>query len=132
MEIRNYRKMCEKLCTPECTLIEINSIKEKFRIEIKSERLFEKIDTLQYLIKVLERRDIINIENPDGLKIIAEFLNRNISLNERQNIRCNFNTQFEDIEFQQPNVPNNQGKYDYLILSTYDHLTKMVNWFSGS
>lgn len=104
--------MCEKLCTPECTRNELNTIKAVFRQEISSERLMEKIDNLQLLIKVLERRDVINFENVKPLELIAKSLKRLISLHDRYN----FDYQFQRVAVtgEEPELPNGPGKYNFL------------------
>lgn len=109
----DYRKICEKLCTPECTRNEFNSIKGKFTQDIRSERLMEKIDNLQFLIKVLERRDVINLDNLKPLESIAESLKRPISFNGRSNS----DYQFEHVAVthftsEEPDLANGPGKYN--------------------
>lgn len=128
------RRICDCLCTPECTPNELNLIKEKFRSQIKSERLMDKIVSLRILLKVLERRDIISNENKQQINIIAAILNRRIesfredprnnniplqNVNGRLeivegNIENNYGHRFEDVNIPRQNFRNNgintQGK----------------------
>lgn len=111
------RRICEELCTPECTPTELNMIKCHFRQQIKSERLMDKIDSLRLLIKVLKRRSIINDENIQALNEIAHLLKRRITNNipiEDQHDNNNFNHQFVNVDIPRNdfnlNTSNRRGK----------------------
>lgn len=103
---------CERLCATECTQSELMLIKNKFRHDIKSERLIGKIDSLRYLIRVLIRRDIINDQDFNGLKYIADVLQRSIVFSGRNGM---YNSEFEFVHLETsrsdyPHVCNVQGK----------------------
>lgn len=109
-----YRNVCEKLCTPQCSRNELNEVIDQFRSQINSERLIDKIFSIRDLLKILERRDVLNDENLEALKSIARILNRSIPINDRNinnapDYNCDF--KFELIDGRRPPYgPNKQGK----------------------
>ncbi|CAH1117464.1 unnamed protein product [Phaedon cochleariae] len=69
LEIRN--SICSMAC-PDRYLVQI---KYKFHREIDSNRLYDRITTLPYLIRILEKRDVLNIACIDAFRLIAKMLN---------------------------------------------------------
>lgn len=114
-----YSNICEKLCNPECTINELNEIIQQFRTEINSERLVGKIHCLRDLVKTLERRDVINLEN---IEVIAGLLKRPVPFNQsliNDNDRYNCDYQFELIATGRPYVTERQGKWLHIDIENY-------------
>lgn len=104
--------MFERSGTLECTADKLHIIKQKFRSEICSERLMDKIDSLMFLLKVLDRRAVGDIQS------LSDILNKPLASEDTQQI-VNHNCDFR-IEFVEPvTSAYNKSKVQGMLYSLY-------------
>lgn len=112
----NYMSLYQRLCERECTKKTLEKIKEHYKSKINSKRKIGKINCLRYLIKILEKRDVINPEEFGELTVIFRLLDTNsASIENYRDVELNNDFQFVQVENRRPISPamlsRNQGNF---------------------
>lgn len=109
MEIREYHAIRQQICGYECNSSQLNQLKDHYRTQIRSDRVMDKIVNLNFLFKILERRDIVNPEKLEEIEVIKGIVNTKSIENRYQNLngerRGNFDFQFQFVENPSQNYP---------------------------
>lgn len=122
----DYKYFCQLLSESNrfMNFNDLQSLKEKYRDEINSERRLECIDSVPELIKVLEKRGCLSKENISELYVIARTLNQH-------NLIRQFTQRINGVDFNQKTNSSyhNQGIKLYLQnpLSNIFHFSGSVN-----
>ncbi|KAJ8974359.1 hypothetical protein NQ317_001320 [Molorchus minor] len=72
----DFRSICNVLANTSCSEQKLNIIKYHFREEIDSARRFDRIPNLKELIKILQKRDVLNPDDNTSLKYLLATLDR--------------------------------------------------------
>lgn len=104
-----YQDICEHLYVP-VSAERLDTIKNHFRKSIDSNRSFDKVNTIQQLIKILERRDCLSAENVDPLGEIAMYLQKSDLIHMVEKYRGNYQKRTPTGEGRNRIYPEQKGK----------------------
>lgn len=71
LTLEQYNYIYSLLLEHSCSATNLQTLKERFREDINSQRTFETITSINSLWKVLEKRDVLGPEHEDRLRIIV-------------------------------------------------------------
>lgn len=72
LTLEQYNHIYALLLEHSCSVTKLQTLKERFREDINSQRTFETITSIKSLWQVLEKRDVLGPEYEDRLRIIVD------------------------------------------------------------